>query len=88
MFTDPKLVFVNGFADWTVKLCVTVGAAPYITPSPGWLAWMLQVPPAKSVAVEALAETVQTAGVAEAKLTGRPELAVAVNVIGTAVLIA
>jgi hypothetical protein len=27
MFTDPKLDPVSGFADSTVKLCVTVGAA-------------------------------------------------------------
>ena len=45
---------------------------------------MVQVPGASSVAVEA--ETVQMAGVVEVKLTGRPELAVAVNAIPTDVL--
>ena len=38
---------------------------------------MVQVPAASNVPVEA--ETVQMVGVVEMKLTGRPELAVAVN---------
>ncbi len=44
---------------------------------------MVQVPEASSVAVEP--ETVQMAGVVDVKLTGRPELALAVNVIETEV---
>ena len=88
MFTDPKFVPVSGLTDWTVKLSVTMGAAAYTTPSPGWLAWMVQVPADTSVAVEAELETVQMAGVVDVKLTGNPELAVAVNVTGTDKLIA
>jgi hypothetical protein len=45
---------------------------------------MVQVPSAKSVTVEPL--TVQMAGVVEVKLTGKPELAVAVNATPTDVL--
>ena len=40
---------------------------------PACVAWMVQVPAVRSEAV--LPETVQTAGVVEAKLTGKPELA-------------
>jgi hypothetical protein len=47
---------------------------------------MVQVPSAKSVAVEFV--TVQMVEVVEAKLTGRPELAVAVNAVPTDVLTA
>ncbi len=86
IFAVPKFWPVSGLTDSTVKLCVTVGAGAYVTPSPGWLAWIVQVPAEISVAVEP--ETVQTEGVVEVKLTGRPELAVAVNAIGTDVLIA
>jgi len=46
---------------------------------------MVQVPSAKNATVEAVAETVQMAGVVELKLTGNPELAVAVNGTGTEV---
>ena len=46
----------------------------------------MQVPAASRVAVEA--ETVQAAGVVEVKLTGSPELAVAVNATPTDVLTA
>jgi len=42
---------------------------------PGWLACTVQVPAALSVAVTP--ETVQMTGVVEAKLTARPEVAVA-----------
>ncbi len=86
IFTAPKFVPVGGLTNSAVKLCVTVGAAAYVTPSPGWLAWMVQVPRASSVAVEP--ETVQMAGLVEVKPTVRPEVAVAVNAIGTNVLIA
>ena len=47
---------------------------------------MVQVPTEISVTVEP--ETVQTEKVVDLKLTGRPELAVAVSAIGTDVLIA
>lgn len=47
---------------------------------------MVQIPVVSSVAVEA--EAVQMAGVVDVKLTGRPELAVAVNVTPTVVLTA
>ena len=44
---------------------------------PVWLAWMVQVP---AISNEAFGpETLQIAGVVDAKLTGRPELAVAVS---------
>src|ERR1700722_8667680 len=44
---------------------------------PAWLATIVHVPAAARVVVEPA--TVQTLGVADAKLTERPELAVAVN---------
>jgi hypothetical protein len=47
---------------------------------------MVQVPAVSSVAVEA--EIVQTAGVVEVKLTGKPELAEAINATPTDVLTA
>jgi hypothetical protein len=34
MFTDPKFVLVCELADSTAKLCVTIGAAAYVIPSP------------------------------------------------------
>ena len=68
----------------TVKLCKTGVAAAYIE-FPNWLAWMVQVPVDMSVAVDA--ETVQTPVVREAKLTVRPEDAVALNVGGGAVMV-
>jgi hypothetical protein len=43
------------------------------------LAWIVQVPAASSEANEA--ETVQTEGVVEVRLTGSPELALAANTI-------
>jgi hypothetical protein len=46
----------------------------------------VQVPATSSVAVEFEEETVQMAGVVEVKLTGSPELAAAVNVTLTDVL--
>ena len=58
----------------TVKLCTTLLAALQL-PSPAWLAVIEQRPLSTSVTV--VPETVQTLGVVEAKLTVRPELAVA-----------
>jgi hypothetical protein len=49
---------------------------------PAWLAVIEQLPTATSVIV--FPATVQTAGVVDAKLTGSPELAVAVSVMGVA----
>ncbi len=45
---------------------------------PVWLAWMVHVPTETRVTVEP--ETVQTLMVVDAKLTARPELAVALTV--------
>ncbi len=86
IFTAPKFVPATGLTDSTVKLCATVGAGANVTPSPGWLAWIVQVPAEVSIAVEP--ETVQTEGVVDVKLTGRPELAEAIKATGTDVLIA
>jgi len=47
---------------------------------PAWVAWMTQVPEAMKVATVPL--TVQTPAVWEAKLTVRPELAVAERLSG------
>ena len=47
---------------------------------PGWVAAIAQVPPLSKVTV--FDETVQTAGVVEAKRTGRPDEAVAVKLNG------
>ena len=49
---------------------------------PAWVAWMLQVPRATRVTVAP--ETVQADAVVEAKLTARPEDAVALTVNGVA----
>ena len=68
-------------AGLTVKLSATSGAAAYLE-LPAWLASIVQVPVATSVTV--VPETVQTEAVAEEKLTGSPEVAVAVSA-GTAV---
>jgi hypothetical protein len=72
--TDPKMV-PGELTVAIVKLCVTVKAGPYTTPSPAWVAWIVQIPGARREAAEP--ETEQIVGVVEAKLTGRPELAVA-----------
>jgi hypothetical protein len=58
----------------TVKLCETEVAALYVE-LPAWEAVRVHVPPASREAV--LPETVQMLGVDEAKLTARPEVAVA-----------
>ena len=55
-----------------MKLCETAGAGEY-SELPGWLAWMVQVPAARSDATDP--ETVQTAGVEDAKATASPEVA-------------
>ena len=55
-------------------------AAARYAPFPAWLALMLQVPTATSVSVLPL--TVQTLGVVDAKLTAKPELAVATSAGG------
>ena len=47
---------------------------------PGWVAVMEQVP--EATRVTAIPETVQTDGVVEVKLTGRPEVAVALRLKG------
>ena len=60
-----------------MKLCETVAAAAYDA-LPVWLAWIVHDPASRSDAV--VAETVQILGVAEKKLTGSPELAVAAKV--------
>src|SRR5258708_749637 len=66
----------------TVKLRVTgVAAAQFVLPA--WVAWMLQVPAVTSVME--FPDTVHTVGVVEARLTGKPELAVALTVNGTVV---
>ena len=63
----------------TAKDCAT-GGAGLKNSLPGWAAWIVQVPVVISVTVLPL--TVQTAGVSEAKLTGKPEEAVALTVNG------
>ena len=65
-------------AGFTVKVRVTGGAGSFVA-SPGWLAVIEQEPPLRIVAV--LPETVQMVGVFEAKVTGSPEVAVALSVI-------
>jgi hypothetical protein len=73
----PKLiVWLTGS---TVKLCVTVAAAAYVA-LPAWPATIMHVPPETIVTV--LPATVQTSGVMEAKVTARPELAVALIAYG------
>ena len=69
---------VSGAAT-TWKTCDTVGAARYAL-LPAWLALMLQLPTATNVSVLPL--TVHTLGVVEAKLTARPELALATSAGG------
>ena len=67
---------VCGVAARTLKLRVTPGAAAYVV-SPAWEAWIWQLPAETSVSVSPL--TVQTAGVDDARLTARPDVAVATN---------
>jgi hypothetical protein len=56
----------------TEKLCVTDAAASQVA-FPAWLAITEHLPTPPTVIV--LPETVQTAGVVDAKLTAKPELA-------------
>src|SRR5271154_400988 len=63
----------------TWKLWLTGVAAAYVA-LPACVAWMVHVPAAASVTVSPA--TVQTADVVEAKLTERPEDAVALSVNG------
>ena len=79
-------VCVPGFANvmvcdlpFTEKLCETGVAAAYVL-LPACVAWIVHVPEAMNVAVVPL--TVHTLVVCEAKLTARPELAVAESVSG------
>ena len=66
--------FVAGW-DATAKPCETVADAYCALPA--CEAWIVHVPAATSFAVAR--ETVHTAGVEEAKMTGRPELALALS---------
>ena len=52
-----------------------------MTPSPGWLAWIVHVPVVTSIAAEP--DTVQMLVVVDVRLTGNHELALAVKVTGT-----
>src|SRR5437879_5074537 len=63
----------------TVKLRITSCAAPKVA-FPPWLAVMEQVPAA--ITVRVVPETVHTGVVVDAKVTARPELAVAERVDG------
>ena len=70
---------MNCGAGTTVKLWIT-GLAAGTFALPGWVAVMEQVPAATMVNV--FPDTVQTEPVVDAKLTGSPELAVALNASG------
>ena len=65
----------------TVKVLETVAAGAYVA-LPAWSASTVQLPRASKLSVLPL--TLQTAGVRELKLTARPEVDVAVNVMGGA----
>jgi hypothetical protein len=73
----PKVMVWVACVTW--KLWLTGVAAPYVV-LPACVAWMVQVPTATRVTVET--ETVQMLDVSEAKLTGRPEEALAETVNG------
>ena len=64
----------------TVKLALTGVAAANVV-LPACVAWMVHVPAETGFTVDA--ETVQTVGVVEAKVTGSPELAVALTLNAT-----
>ncbi len=72
-------------AAFTVKLCDTMFAAAHVV-LPACVAWMVQVPADRNVAVEPL--TVQTLVVVEANDTDNPELAVAESISGVPTLCA
>ena len=63
----------------TLKLRLT-GVAAAKLEFPAWVAWMVQVPSAMNMT--AVPDTVQTDCVVEVKVTGSPEVAVALTVIG------
>jgi len=73
------MVCAVGGAAETVKDRETVVAGAKVL-FPAWLASMMQVP--ATTRVNVLPLTVQMLGVVDAKLTGRPELAVAVSTGG------
>ena len=75
-FGDAVSVVVFGNT-WKVRV---TGIAARYRALPAWLAWIEQGPAVSSVTV--LPVTVQTSGVVEAKLTGRPELDVALTLNG------
>jgi hypothetical protein len=70
----PKVMVWLSLVTW--KLWLTGVAAVQLV-LPAWVAWMVQVPTETSVTVEPAA--VQTAEVVEAKLTARPEEALALT---------
>src|SRR5688500_12467517 len=72
------MVGAPGTIALTVNVCVTRAAAMYVA-SPAWSAWMVHGPAARKASTPP-ADTVQTAGVADAKATMSPELAVAASV--------
>src|ERR1017187_11040705 len=73
-------------ATCTWKLWFTGAAAAYVA-FPPCVAWRVHAPAVTSVTVEPVApETVHTAPVCELKLTGTPELALALTVIGDALV--
>src|SRR5579863_5693628 len=73
------IVCESSAAAFTVKLCETGTAAAYCA-LPACVAWIVQVPASRKVAVVPL--TVQTLVVCDAKPTVNPELAVADSVSG------
>ena len=76
----------GGFGNVIVcAACLTVnervtGAAGWKSASPAWLAVRVQVPAVRRLIDRPVG--LQTAGVVEVRVTGNPELAVAVTVIG------
>jgi NADPH-dependent 7-cyano-7-deazaguanine reductase QueF-like protein len=73
----PKLIVWGAFV--TLKLSLTGVAAEYEV-FPTWVAWIVQVPTATNVTVDP--DIVQIVEVCELKLTGRPEVAVALTANG------
>jgi len=77
--SGPKAMVWVPCVTW--KVWLTAGAAAKM-PLPACVAWTVQVPTAASVTV--VPDSVQAAGVMEAKLTVKPEDAVAFTVNGAA----
>ena len=69
----------------TLNVCVTVGLAAFQSALPAWLAVIEQVPTESRVTEEPA--TVQTAREFEAKVTVRPELAVAEMATGESTIV-